>query len=1275
MQVTVGSTTYRLSAAALAARGNPEVTFEDVFAPAAPAASVTARVPAGFTLGQGLELISPASRLAGITVTPNSAADDFDSSKEAKVEFTYNGTALGATLTYDGETYTTAATLAAGPNTGVAFTNAGKTVTLDISNVPAFGGLVRGDSLTYVAPKAGTTNALFKEIGRYATQEEYKQVRFTSDNAAKDAEITLRVNNVDAVTGEATFDVFVDGSRVTTGGPYKMSATSDTWTIDGIGTFKVGLNGLDPSKMSVGDELTYSVKKASSGTRTATNSLSRYLAENLTLDITNTASNGLHLQAKVANVDTTAGTVTLNVLDSTDATRGTLTFNLSDGSLVSETLSTQPGSTLTVRGSTRFSSPINPAKLAEGLTLDFDVQGIGNSVTATILSPGNAAMATAYNSALANAQVILTDEHGNQLNQFMFNIVRPGTTGNDYHISALTNVRDLEGNLVTFTSLPGYALDLTSGDAFTTVDDDNGNRYTLSITGFTAGSIGATANSTATITSIPNAGTWTRDSDAFEGASGPLAVTITPDSNFDPSQDAEVIFKTDASTPASWNDVHFEVRYGNATSGDILYASGPMDVTVGGVEFRIALPTTETVPAVNQTAIYTFNPSAPGTTNSYKAAADYAQDIDYSNVRFTTDNAVRDAKVELRVNNVNETNGEVTFDVFVDGEAVTLPNSVMSASDSTWIISGLGTFSVGLGSLDLSRVAEGDTLRFDVLGPDTAVATSRLVGRYGTTQEINLDASAADKNASILLEVEKVDNTTKSVIFKATANLLDTSGNVSTRVTSLRLTDTSFLSVNNDLDIALKLGLDLSAIPAGKKLTDVFKEGDKLVYNVTAAAPKTEDSTVKVIDIDGQQNQGWDGSWGASVTNGATSLKYAVDTSEVNGQEVHFKNFYVNEKDGTVYAGDIILDLAKDFDIKVADFEAGTLLASFEATYIGQVAKSDVKLEDLDKFWNSEGRFLLADAQKLTITQGDGTTATVTLYATDTLQDAATKLNQAIASQLGQKRLLTTDGQDGAADSFVTFVDEKIEGTSESTPGTFLIRSAIAGANGKVSFAGDEELLNALSMNQIQAAEENSFTVSVWDAHSGKSVASGVKITGNKLIGVVNENVDVEFDSMANVKVEWNDKTKSYTLSKDTGSSQTLVHLADNTTVFQIGANEGEDMGINIGDMRASALGLNSVLVTDRESAARSITIIDNAIDKVSTQRARLGAYQNRLEHTITNLTVAGENLTAAESRIRDTDMAKEMMNFTKLQIMLQAGTSMLAQANTLPQNVLSLLR
>ncbi len=91
--------------------------------------------------------------------------------------------------------------------------------------------------------------------------------------------------------------------------------------------------------------------------------------------------------------------------------------------------------------------------------------------------------------------------------------------------------------------------------------------------------------------------------------------------------------------------------------------------------------------------------------------------------------------------------------------------------------------------------------------------------------------------------------------------------------------------------------------------------------------------------------------------------------------------------------------------------------------------------------------------------------------------------------------------------------------------------------------------------------------------------------------------------------------------------------------------------------------------------ASVAIAALDEAIKGVSTARATLGAYQNRFEHTINNLNVAVENLSASESRIRDTDMAQEMVSFTRSQILTQAGTSMLAQANQAPQNVLSLLR
>ncbi len=130
-----------------------------------------------------------------------------------------------------------------------------------------------------------------------------------------------------------------------------------------------------------------------------------------------------------------------------------------------------------------------------------------------------------------------------------------------------------------------------------------------------------------------------------------------------------------------------------------------------------------------------------------------------------------------------------------------------------------------------------------------------------------------------------------------------------------------------------------------------------------------------------------------------------------------------------------------------------------------------------------------------------------------------------------------------------------------------------------------------------------------------------------------------------------------------------------NPLTFQIGANEGQSMFTGIDEMNAAALGLASVDVTTSDKAQRSIMMIDAAIFKVSSTRATLGAVQNRLEHTIANLGVASENLTAAESRIRDADMAKEMMQFTKQQILLQSATSMLAQANAMPQNVLLLMR
>lgn len=129
---------------------------------------------------------------------------------------------------------------------------------------------------------------------------------------------------------------------------------------------------------------------------------------------------------------------------------------------------------------------------------------------------------------------------------------------------------------------------------------------------------------------------------------------------------------------------------------------------------------------------------------------------------------------------------------------------------------------------------------------------------------------------------------------------------------------------------------------------------------------------------------------------------------------------------------------------------------------------------------------------------------------------------------------------------------------------------------------------------------------------------------------------------------------------------------------FQVGANAKQEVKLNIGNMSATtgmSLTTANVDLTGQASASAAITTIDTAIRKVSSERAKLGAVQNRLEHTINNLGTTSENLTASEARIRDVDMAKEMMEFTKNSILQQAATAMLAQANQQPQGVLQLLQ
>ena len=200
-------------------------------------------------------------------------------------------------------------------------------------------------------------------------------------------------------------------------------------------------------------------------------------------------------------------------------------------------------------------------------------------------------------------------------------------------------------------------------------------------------------------------------------------------------------------------------------------------------------------------------------------------------------------------------------------------------------------------------------------------------------------------------------------------------------------------------------------------------------------------------------------------------------------------------------------------------------------------------------------------------------------------------------------------------------------------------------------------------MQQIDAMVQRARELTVQAANDTNEGSDRAKIAGE--IGQLFE----EIDSMAN-RVEFNKKT----LINGKFESDGLY--------LQVGANAAQSIQFTIGSLSVTGLALGNVqasLAAFSGMAGQDIDAFlndfDNALEVVSNQRAKLGAIQNRLDYTMKSLDISSENLSASESRIRDTDMAKEMMNLTKSNVLSQAATSMLAQANQAPQNLLQLLR
>jgi flagellin len=260
-------------------------------------------------------------------------------------------------------------------------------------------------------------------------------------------------------------------------------------------------------------------------------------------------------------------------------------------------------------------------------------------------------------------------------------------------------------------------------------------------------------------------------------------------------------------------------------------------------------------------------------------------------------------------------------------------------------------------------------------------------------------------------------------------------------------------------------------------------------------------------------------------------------------------------------------------------------------------------------------------------------------------------------------------------------------GTKALLDGTFGESAVTTGANVDVSVgtpfvvgATTDELTIQIGSTTANVTIANASYTSAADLQTALVTATRAGLTAagldpNAVSVTVN---DADNDGVAQIKFQ---SSAAFTLGNG-GADTTLTNLAVPAGLvsvtgagglFQIGANAGETITVSIAGVSASILGVNALDVVNSASAA--ITAADSAVSSVSNQRSSLGALQNRFEHTIANLNVATENLAASESRIRDTDMALEMVQFTRHQILLQAGTAMLAQANVAPQNVLSLLQ
>lgn len=382
---------------------------------------------------------------------------------------------------------------------------------------------------------------------------------------------------------------------------------------------------------------------------------------------------------------------------------------------------------------------------------------------------------------------------------------------------------------------------------------------------------------------------------------------------------------------------------------------------------------------------------------------------------------------------------------------------------------------------------------------------------------------------------------------------------------------------------------------------------------------------------------------------------------ETNDVTVHIVS--LDPETGYVSQGEMTLG----FEEKVGGAtQSGSTTINLRTT--GQAATSTTRLSEIANFVDENGVELFANTQELTI-YGNNSKVTIYLEGDDTIQDFVDKLTTAITKDLGMGSGLTE------VDKRLVNYNE-VEGVGFGVvPGTMILQSALTGKTGELSFTGTQKLMDALGLETVQQSSQNIQTITATDNLTG--VVIGERITSNSRVTDVIPGIDLIVDSRTGVDAIYNEGTgKIDFMPSNRLENQNLnLHVVDARTEIQVGTEKGEKLDVSLPALNTMALGISNTNINTQDDAQRAITEIDNALTKVVSVRAKIGANVNRLESTMNTLATAEENTVASESRIRDTNIAKETTAMTAAQVAYQANISLLAQANQIPAIAMQLLR